>query len=123
MEAKEIGTKLVELCRAGKNAEAARTLYADDVVSIEAAAPPGGERTTTGKEAVLGKGQWWEDNHEIHSAEIEGPFPHGDDRFAVIFRYDITNKPSKRRMQMNEVGIFTCDGGKVKREEFYYAMG
>lgn len=124
MEAKEIGEKLVALCKEGKNEESIKTLYSDDIVSVEAASPPsGGERTTKGKEAVLGKNQWWVENHEVHSGEVEGPFPHGDDRFAVIFRYDITNKPSKMRTQMNEVAVFTCVGGKVAREEFYYSMG
>lgn len=123
MDINEIGTKLVAFCKEGKNLESVQTLYADDVVSVEAGPPPsGGEQTTTGKDAVLGKGKWWTENHEIHSGEVEGPFPHGDDRFAVIFRYDVTNKPSKMRFKMNEVGVFTCADGKVKKEEFFYSM-
>ena len=123
MNTHEIGTKLVAFCKEGKNLESVQTLYAADVVSVEAGPPPsGGDRITTGKEAVIGKGQWWTDNHEIHGSEIEGPFPHGDDRFAVIFRYDVTNKPSKMRFKMNEVGVFTCENGKVKKEEFFYSM-
>lgn len=124
MDINEIGNKLVAFCKEGKNLESVQTLYADDVVSVEAAAPPsGGDQTTKGKEGVIGKNKWWTENHEVHSGEVEGPFPHGDDRFAVIFRYDVTNKPSKMRIQMNEVGVFTCAGGKVTKEEFYYSMG
>ena len=124
MNAKDIGEKLVAFCKEGKNQESINTLYADDIVSVEAAAPPsGGDRTMKGKEAILGKNKWWADNHEIHSAEIQGPFPHGDDRFAVIFLYDLTNKPMDMRMKMHEVGIFTCADGKVAKEEFYYSMG
>ncbi len=122
--ANEIGKKLVALCKEGRNDEATKTLYAEDVESVEAAAPPSeGERTTKGLKAVIAKGQWWSDNHTIHSAEVFGPYPHGDDRFAVRFVYDITNKPSSRRMKLDEVGVFHVANGKVIREEFFYAMG
>lgn len=124
MSALEVGNKLVALCREGKNLEAVATLYSDDVVSVEAVDGGGFPRTMNGKEAVVGKGKWWDENHEIHSAEVEGPFAHGDDRFAVIFRYDVTSKPmNNQRMQLNEVGVFTVADGKITREEFYYTMG
>ena len=101
-----------------------KPLYAENVESIEAVAPQaGGERVTKGIEGVRGKNQWWSENHEIHSASVEGPWPHGDDRFAVRFSYDVTNKPSGMRMQMDEIGLFTLEGGKVVKEEFFYTMG
>ena len=62
MNTMEIANKLVELCRQGKNTEALDTLYADDVVSVEAAVPPGMEREAKGLAAVRAKGQWWEEN-------------------------------------------------------------
>ena len=122
MSAQEIGEKLVAFCRKGQNMESVETLYADDVVSVEAMDPPGGERTTKGKEAVKGKNTWWMENHEVHEASVDGPFPHGDDRFAVVFRYDVTFKPEKKRMKMEEVGVFTVKEGKVAKEEFFYGM-
>jgi ketosteroid isomerase-like protein len=121
--AKEIGVKLVGFCKEGKNEAAIRELYADDVVSVEAGAPPQGEREMRGKEAVLGKTQWWTDNHEVHGGTVEGPFPHGDDRFAVRFQYDVTFKPASRRMTMDEVAVYTVEDGKITREEFFYDMG
>lgn len=125
MSALEVGKKLVQFCKEGKNLESINTLYADDVESIEAAAPPaGGERITKGKEGVIGKNQWWTENHEVHEGSVEGPFPHGEDKFAVIFKYDITNKPSGQRMKLEEVGVFHLNGdGKVQKEEFFYSMG
>ena len=125
MSAKEIGEKLVAFCREGKNLESINTLYADDVESVEASAPPaGGDRVTKGKEGVIGKNQWWTENHEVHEASVEGPFPHGDDKFAVIFRYDITSKPmGGARLKMEEVGVFHVKDGKIAREEFFYSMG
>lgn len=122
MSAKEIGQKLVAFCKEGKNLESINTLYAENIQSIEAQAGPDGSRVAEGIEAVRGKNKWWSENHEIHSASVHGPYPHGEDRFAVRFQYDITNKPSGQRMQMDEVGLFTIDAGKIVKEEFFYDM-
>jgi ketosteroid isomerase-like protein len=123
MTALEIGKKLVKFCQEGKNLDSINTLYSDDIVSVEAHAPPGTDRTVKGIEAVRGKHAWWTANHTVHSAETYGPYPHGDDRFAVRFVFDITNKPSERRMMMDEVAVYTVANGKVVREEFYYQAG
>lgn len=124
MNANDIGKKLVALCKEGRNEEVAKTLYAENIESVEASSPPGGgERSTKGLPAVLAKGAWWAENHIIHSAETYGPYPHGEDRFAVRFVYDVTNKPSNRRLKLDEVAVFYVEGGKVVREEFYYGMG
>ena len=122
-DAKRIGSELVALCKEGKNLEAIEKFYADDIVSVESVGGAGFPREMAGKEAVIGKGKWWAENHEIHGAEVKGPFPHGEDKFAVVFNYDVTFKPESRRMQMEEVGIYQVDGGKVRREEFFYNMG
>ena len=120
--AKEIGTKLAALCREGKAEEAIQTYYADNIVSVESVEMGGSPRELSGKQAVLGKGRQWEANHEIHSAQVQGPFPHGDNKFALRFDFDVTNKPSGQRMQMEEIGVYEVANGKVVREEFYYDM-
>lgn len=117
----EIGKQLVELCKQGKNREALDKLYSKDITSIEAGAPPGQSREAKGIEALNGKLKWWEDNHEVHSAKVEGPFPH-DDRFAVHFTYDITHKPSGQRFPMDEIALYTVKDDKIVREEFFYSM-
>ena len=122
MNTMDIANKMVELCRLGKNMEALSTLFADDVVSVEAGAPPGMERAARGLAAVKAKGEWWLANHEIHSAALTGPWPH-DDRFIVGFQYDVTNKPSGQRMKLDEVGLYQIRDGKIVREEFFYHMG
>jgi ketosteroid isomerase-like protein len=122
MTSMEIGTKLVALVREHKNAEAMQQLYSPDIVSVEAGAPPGGDRETHGLPACLAKGKAWGESNEVHSGEVEGPFPH-DDRFAVVYRYDITQKASGRRIKMNEVALFTVKADKIVREEFFYTMG
>lgn len=125
MSAKEVGQKLVALCKEGKNMESINTLYAEDVQSVEASAPPGGDgRVSKGIAAVRGKNEWWTQNHEVHEAIVEGPWPHGEDKFAVRFIYDVTAKQSGQRMKMDEIGVFTLnDAGKIVKEEFFYDMG
>lgn len=123
MKTMEIAQKMVDLCRQGKNLEALNTLFADDVVSMEAVAMPGTpSREMKGLAAVKGKGEWWVANHEVHSANVTGPWPH-DDRFIVGFQYDVTNKPSGQRMKLDEAALYTVRNGKIVREEFFYAMG
>ncbi|MDW5441767.1 nuclear transport factor 2 family protein [Polaromonas sp. SM01] len=122
MTTMEIAKKLVELCKQGKNAEALDTLFADDVVSVEAVAMPGAQQEAKGLAAVKAKGEWWVNNHEVHSASVTGPWPHGD-RFIVGFEFDVTNKPSGKRMKMAEAALYTVRNGKVVREEFFYDAG
>lgn len=121
MSAHEVGKKYVALCKEGRREECLATLFSEDAVSVEAAAPPGGDRTAKGLKAIRAKGKWWSENHEVHRAELSGPYPH-DNRFAVRFSFDVTHKPSGERRSMDEIGLFTVDDGKITREEFFYPV-
>ena len=119
-----VGTKLVELCRAGKHLDAIDQLYSNDIVSMEAAEFPGMERIVKGIDAVRGKNQWWLENHEVHSSTLAGPFAHGNDRFATYSTVEITPKAGPmagNRMTMEEVSLYTVNDGKVTKEEFFYS--
>ena len=121
----EIGKKLVELCRQGKEKEALDTLYSPNIVSIEPFDGPGGKARMEGMAAIKGKAEWWEKNHEVHARQAEGPWPHGD-RFIVRFKYEITPKlgpMAGKRMTMDETGLYKVKDGKVIQEEFFYSMG
>jgi hypothetical protein len=122
MTNKEIGQKLVDLCKANKNEEAMKTLYASDIVSVEAMAPPGQSTEVKGLPACAEKGKMWAARMEVHGAVVEGPFTHGSDKFAVFFDYDVTEKAGNKRFHMKEVGIYTVKNDKITREEFYYSM-
>ena len=122
MTTSEIANKYVELCRAQQYHAALETLFSPDAVSVEAAAMPGMPAESKGLKAIVEKGKQWQSNHEVHGAKLEGPWPNGN-RFVVRFSYDVTNKPSGRRMQMDEVGLFTIENGKITREEFFYNAG
>jgi hypothetical protein len=115
----DVANKLVQLCKEGKNSQAIESLYSKDIKSVEAHAPGGGSREVEGIEAVMGKSKWWGENHTIHSAVIEGPFPF-DDKFAVVFKYDVTQKTSGKRFAMEEVAMYFVQNGKITREEFWY---
>lgn len=124
MDTKQVGEKLVGLCREGKNLEALDTLYSPDIVSVEATSMPGNPAEQSGIDAVRGKNQEWFNNHEVHSASAEGPFPNGD-RFAVKYHYDVTAKGGPmagQRFAMDEVAVYTVKDGKIVREEFFYSM-
>ena len=121
MTAQEIAKKYVALCKEGQREEVL-ALFSKDAVSVEAAAPPGGERVVNGLDGIRAKSKWWVENNEVHKAELTGPYPH-DDRFAVHFTYDVTNKPSGQRRTMDEIGLFTVVDGKITREEFFYPTG
>jgi ketosteroid isomerase-like protein len=122
MSTAEIAKRYFDLVKDHKHDECLTELFSKDAVSVEAMTPPGGDATAKGIEAIRGKGKWWVDNHTVHKAEHFGPYPNGD-RFAVRFVYDITNKPSGKRMTMDEVGLFTVENGKIVREEFFYQTG
>lgn len=120
MTPQELGKKLVAFCKQGKNIEAIETLYSPEIVSLEALAMPGMQKEMHGVEAIKGKNKWWLENHEIHSSQIEGPFPHGD-RIAVFYKYDLTSKMTKKRFMMEEVALYTVKSDKIVREEFFYS--
>ena len=122
MNTEEVGKKLVELCRKGEWMQATESLYAKDIVSVEPRAMGNMPAEMRGFDQVRGKTQWFMDNHEIHDSKVSGPFV-ARDTFVAKFDIDVTDKASKERMQMSEVGIYTVKDGKVIREEFLPLTG
>jgi len=117
MNTEEVATKLVKFCRKGEWMKAIDELYGKDIVSVEPRAMENMPAEMRGIDQVRGKTDWWEKNMEVHSAKVGGPFV-ARDTFVVWFDVDVTDKASKKRMQMSEVGIYTVKDGKVSREEF-----
>ena len=119
-----IGHKLVELCNQGKGMDAINAFYSDDIVSVEVMGSPEMPREMKGIDAIRGKNQWWYENHEVHSSTCTGPFPHGN-QFIVNFAIDVTPKVGPmagQRFQMQEAGLYTVEGGKIVKEQFFYDM-
>jgi ketosteroid isomerase-like protein len=115
-----VAEELVSFCKAGRNMDAINTLYSPDIVSVESMGNQTMPREMKGIDAIRGKNQWWAENNEIHSAEVEGPFVGNGDKFAVYYNYDATFKPTGKRNNMEEMALYTVKDGKVVREQFFY---
>ena len=117
MNTEQVARKVVELCRKQAWREAIDTLYAEDIVSVEARSMDGGAPETHGIEGVRKKTDWWAQQMEVHRMKVGGPFV-AHDHFVVQYDVDVTDKESKKRFQMSEVGVYTVKDGKIVREEF-----
>jgi SnoaL-like domain len=117
MTTEEVAQKVVELVRKQAWHEALNTLYDKDIVSVEAQASGGDSPEKRGIDQVRGKTDWWVNAMEVHSFTANGPFV-AHDRFVVQYDADVTDKNSKKRMQLSEVGVYTVKNGKIVREEF-----
>ncbi|HEY6918677.1 MAG TPA: nuclear transport factor 2 family protein [Tabrizicola sp.] len=119
MTLKEIAEELVAGCREDRTRENLDRLYAPDAVSVEPM-DTGGGRESVGLAAIHGKHDWWDANFEVPALTVEGPFLHGEDRFAVIFEMETVNKASGERRTDREVGVYHVRDGRIVREEFFY---
>src|SRR5438477_7339377 len=117
MSTEEVAKRVVELVRKQAWYDALEALYDNDVVSVEAFSAGGGPTETRGKEGVRGKIDWWVNAMEVHSFDASEPFV-GNDRFVVQYDAEITDKKTKERRKLSEVGVYTVKNGKIVREEF-----
>lgn len=119
MSLQSLARQFVDLCNQGKNFDVMKTMYADDIVSVEADG-----REVKGKEAVIGKSAAWAGANEIHGGKCVGPYFSAqnveDGQFAVTFHFEVTPKSTGKRVALNEVGLYTVKGGKITREQFFY---
>ena len=121
MKLMDIANELVAGCREGREMENLGKLYADDAVSVEAA-DQGQGREVHGLDGIRGKHEWWDSTTTDVKSTVSDPFPHGDDRFAVIFEVQGKDKESGKGFDMKEVAVYHVADGKIVREEFFYGM-
>ena len=123
MAIRDLAERLVEANRSGALDALLANDYAADAVSVEAmAGDPERGREAKGIEAIRAKHAWWNENMDVQEADVEGPFMHGDDRFAVIYSMSAVNRASGETMNIREVAVYQAAGDKIVREEFYYTM-
>ncbi len=113
----ELAKDFTSILRTGDHEGAAAKYNSDSIASLEAMDGP--MAACRGKEAVKAKGDWWQANHEVHGAKVEGPYVNGD-QFVVRFTMDVTPKATGQRVTMDEVGIYTVENGKIVEERFCY---
>lgn len=121
MSAKAIAQEYVEYVKAGRFMEVLERLYAAEAVSVEAAAMPGNPRVAEGLEALYAKSRGFEAEHEVTGVEVRGMWPHGDEKFAVHMVFEMVHTPTQHRAVVDEIAVLTVEGGKIVKEEFFYA--
>lgn len=114
-----VANELVALCRAGRNLDAIAKLYSPKIVSIEPVGTEAMPAELSGIDAIRQKNEWWFDNYEVNSNEVNGPFV-GGDQFAVQYVFDATQKSAGERSAMTEMALYTVKDGKIVREQFFY---
>ena len=114
MTTEEIAKQVVHFTTKQAWREAVDTLYATDIVSVEA---EGDSPEMRGIDAIYGKIDWWTNAMEVHDCKVSGPFV-AHDRFVVQYDMDVTDRESRKRFQVSEVGVYTVKDGKIVREEF-----
>lgn len=117
MTSSEVAHAFTALLKSGDHHGAAMTFNSPNIISIEAMDGP--MARVEGAAAVQAKSEWWNSNHEIHSATAEGPYMNGN-QFIVIFAMDITEKATGKRTQMQETALYTVKDSKVTEERFFY---
>lgn len=121
----KIASRLVELCTVGKNLDAIKELYADNVRSIEAMEGPGCPRVTEGKANVLKAAEHFEKITTIHACTVGKPIVNGD-QFVVPMSLDCTASEgpmAHQRMQLSETALYTVKNGKITEAKFFYSCG
>ena len=117
MTTEEVARRVVELVRKQAWYEALDQLYDKDIVSVEATGPE-----SRGKEEIRKKIDWWVNAMEVHGFKADEPFV-AQDRFVIQYDADVTDKESKQRRHICEVGVYTVKNGRIVREEFLPRVG
>jgi hypothetical protein len=73
MNTDEVAKRVVELIRKQAWKEALESLYAKDIVSVEARPNESGSPEARGIDGVRGKMDWWLDAMETHSVKVRIP--------------------------------------------------
>ena len=120
MSVQTVAGKFRDLVNQGKHFEVMRTMYAPEMVSVEADG-----REFVGKDVVIHKSEVFQGNNDILSQDLRGPFFLGDPnassgRFAVYTSIDFVPKTGGERVTHEEVGLYTVKNDTITREEFFY---
>lgn len=117
MNTKQIAARLLEILRTGKFDDAIRELFSDDAVSIEEREQPPFAKVTTGKKAILEKGDIWRAMlEEVHNISISEPV-FGGESFAIGLKVEVTLK-GMGRMTIDEIALYKTANGKIISEQF-----
>ncbi len=118
MTTTEVANRLVEICRTGDFTKAQKELFADDATSIEPYATPDFKKETKGLDAILAKGEKWDEMvEELQSIRVSDPLV-ASESFACTMRMQVDIK-DKGVMDMMELCVYRVKDGKIISEEFF----
>ncbi len=116
----KIGRSFVQAMRDRRGLVSVDEMYTENAQSIEAVVPPVRQyRVTKGREAIKGKREDWLATHEIQELDVDGPYVHPPNRFAVRFRAEVTQKATSERLTLREIAVYSVTEGKIVLEEFF----
>ena len=123
MSVQTVAGRFMDLVNQGKHFEVMRTMYAPEMVSVEADG-----REFVGRDVVIHKSEVFQGNNDILGQDVRGPFLLGNPnassgRFAVYTVLDFSPRegPAKDQQRtQEEVGIYFVEGDQIVREEFFY---
>jgi hypothetical protein len=122
MSVNDVARGLVDRCKQKDFLGAVERFYDDEIVSVEPVGTDEMPAELHGKDAVRKKGEWWDQNYEVHDVQVKGPYI-GDNEFAVQFSMDVTHKPSGQRSSWTEMALYQVQKDKIVREQFFYNPG
>ena len=118
MTTQEIATRLVELCRVGKFDQVVKELYSPNIVSVEPEGVP--NRIVNGLKGIAEKSKNFEAMLESYnSSKISEPLV-ADNIFSCAMLMNVNMKGVPVPVDMNEICVYTVEGGKIVKEEFFY---
>lgn len=117
MNTPEIAQRLVELCRAGRFADAYAELFAPDFESIEPS--HGIMPLVTGVEGIQQRAALFHETiREVHSGYFNEPQIAGR-FFSLTMGFEATQTDGTRR-NFDEVGVYEVQDGKIVKEQFFF---
>ncbi|MEL7259097.1 MAG: nuclear transport factor 2 family protein [Pseudomonadota bacterium] len=116
----KLGREFVQVMQDRRGISHVDEVYSEKAESVEAVVPPGRDvRIAKGRDAIKAKREDWTATHDIHELTADGPYVHPPNQFGVRYQAEVTQKETGKRMTLREVAIYSVEGGKIVREEFF----
>lgn len=116
----KIGRAFVQAMHNRRGLESVDEMYAENAESIEAVVPPNRYvRIARGRDTIKTKREDWLKTHDILKLDVDGPYVHPPNRFAVSFDAEVIQKATGQQITLREIAIYSVEDGKIAREEFF----
>ena len=120
MNAQALAKDLKQMLERQDYETAYNNLFSEQVENVEVT--PTDNISTKGRQACIEKNRMWYDLMEIHSMQISEPLI-ADCCFVLKCTSDVTNRKTGKRMQLEELAVYTTKDNKITREMFFHPNG